>query len=272
MEVERDRVVKELLADQDFVFHLATEIEPIEEQFPDVCVWGRSSACGTDGMPHMPLRKCHKLAGTANYKGFQEMKTSGKARPFFKEGRLCLPPKKNLSRRGGRVIAKVDELRLLTVHIVSFRQIYLTVAIILKLEGPHLCHEDQWGAVGGCSSNVAWANVSLADAMLRGTESVLLLVDFAGAFTSVCHQWIREVLVALQCPMWLLMMVEDAFVGVVHKYAFQGSMCKTMPTLEGITSSKPIAAHIFVFALEPGLRHIRKHLTPTEGLRGYMDD
>lgn len=272
LEVERDELVQELLKDPDCVFDLGTEIEPTEEQFQDVAGWGRSSACGTDGMPYMPLRKCHKLAGTANYRVFKEMKTTRKARPFFREGRLCLPPKKSLVKRAGRVIAKITELRPLTVHIVSFRQIYLTIAIILKPEGPHLVHEDQWGAVGGCSSNVAWADISLAEAALKGSAAGLLLVDFAGAFTSVCHEWVRDVLIALQCPLWIRMMVEVAFVGIVHSYAFQGKSCKTMLTLEGITMGNPIAAHIFVFALEPGLRLLRSRFSPAEGLRGYMDD
>ena len=104
-------------------------------------------------------------------------------------------------------------------------------------------------------------------------RGVHLLTDFAAAFPSVLHSWVRAVLEALGLPLpllrFLLVLYENSATTIVYDFMPRGSF----PFRRGIRQGCPSSMLIFCFILDPLLRWLCDRVLSTfDWVAGYADD
>ena len=104
-------------------------------------------------------------------------------------------------------------------------------------------------------------NLSLARKGIVGLLPILVLFDFAAAFPSVSHNWLRAVLKALQVPRGIMNLLECLYNGSEAFCNVGGSgMAWIFSVLSGVLQGCPFSGSLFVIAIDPLLFQFHKYL------------
>jgi len=119
-----------------------------------------------------------------------------------------------------------------------------------------------------------WSEIQMAQLGLVNALPLIVLFDFAAAFPSVAHAWLRAVLVAIKVPTGLL----NVFDGLYHTntafWNIDGQTRFLFHILSGVLQGCPLSGSLFVIAIDPLLFQFRRQvMDPLLGqVRACADD
>lgn len=175
-----------------------------------------------------------------------------------------------------RVIRRINELRPITLMQTSANLVAGVVNMEMSDIAKRTVAGEQRGFVGGrtIGDNVIDMEGALYEySQLCDSMAAIVLLDFAQAFPSLAHRWIRRVLKVMGLNTALLATIEALYTDLVTYVFHNGRKLHSFPIKAGIKQGCPLSGSLFAIAADPLIRAHLANLTIHSGrINLFADD
>ena len=242
----------------------------------------KDSATGPDGIPYSAWRFAGDAAHNALYQVYLAIldnPTYGPPHKGFNESLTVYLPKAICPHEAGtsEISREASVVRPIALSNTDNKIVSLAICEPFSQQCQYSVLGSQTGFVRKRSmlDNLLCLEADILEcACYRGMPHAgLLLLDFRAAFPSLRHDWIIDVLIMMNIPMYIVNAIRFLYTGIYTHICLAGKKFPGYSITQGIKQGCPLSGALFALCIDPLLRRLSNLLAPVCATpRAFADD
>lgn len=242
------------------------------QQFHDIIMTRKDSACGPDGVPYSAYKAAGQVVWCILYRCYCDWIQGRPLPSHFNDSWLWLLPKGNDSSIPGARHPK--NTRPLSGTDCSAKLLPTALSQVMHEPMNRWCHEVQQGFICGrhMEKNIIHGENDMFISAATDAFSTCILFDFVAAFPSLARKWLFLVLWWIGIPNRIVRAILELYKDNHHYFNWKGKVHYAFCSKGGVKQGCPLSGILFAIALDPLIRYIMRSVSPRNTMQAYADD
>ena len=233
-------------------------------EFEELIASKKDSAPGPDGIPYGVYKCAGGLGSQFLFNAYKYQLEGGTVPEHFAVSRTVYIPKSSDIDNNGRIIRSPDALRPLTLCNCDCKLLTSAICRGLQWYTVRCIHPSQRCVSSGQMTYNIFEieTAALAHVACAPQESGKLLTDFAAAYASVKHSWIRSVSEKTELPDFTGRFLRSIYHDSITHVEFAGTTRGQIRMATGVRQGCPASGFLFAMAFDPMFRWLQEAVIP----------